>query len=99
MHRTQILLDEWQYASLKSVADHEDRSISQLVREAISAYLGSYSSYRAEPESSDTLPPGEEIARVWAREALRRDRAIRRGEETETPAGEVFATARAALGR
>jgi len=39
MHRTQILLDDWQYEMLKSAADREDRSISSLVRDAVSAFL------------------------------------------------------------
>ena len=39
MHRTQILLDEWQYEKLKAASEREGRSISSLVREAVSAYL------------------------------------------------------------
>jgi len=39
MHRTQITLDDWQYADLKSTAKREGRSISQIVREAVGAYL------------------------------------------------------------
>jgi hypothetical protein len=39
MHRTQILLDEWQYEKLKAAAEREGRSISSLVRDAVSAFL------------------------------------------------------------
>jgi hypothetical protein len=39
MHRTQIMLDEWQYEKLKAAAEREGRSISSLVRDAVSAFL------------------------------------------------------------
>ena len=39
MHRTQILLDDWQYERLKSVAEREGASIGSLVREAVTRYL------------------------------------------------------------
>lgn len=39
--RTQLILDAWQYDSLKSVAEKRATSISHVVREAVSAYLGS----------------------------------------------------------
>jgi predicted DNA-binding ribbon-helix-helix protein len=38
-HRTQISLDEWQYESLKARAEREDRSLSDMVREAVTEYL------------------------------------------------------------
>ena len=49
MHRTQILLDDWQYERLKSVAEREGRSLSNVVREAVATYLatGSESGLRA----------------------------------------------------
>jgi len=40
MHRTQILLDDWQYSALKSRAEREGRSMSELLRELISQQLG-----------------------------------------------------------
>jgi hypothetical protein len=40
MHRTQILLDEWQYDALKARADREGRSISSLLRDMVSLHLG-----------------------------------------------------------
>lgn len=40
MHRTQILLDDWQYERMKSLAEREGRSLSSLVRDAVSAFLG-----------------------------------------------------------
>lgn len=40
MHRTQILLDNWQYERLKAASEREGRSISSIVRDAVSAFLG-----------------------------------------------------------
>ncbi len=39
MHRTQILLDKWQYEMLKAMAESQGKSLSSLVREAVSAFL------------------------------------------------------------
>jgi plasmid stability protein len=39
MHRTQILLEDWQYQTLRSRAEQEGRSISDLVREILQAAL------------------------------------------------------------
>ena len=39
MHRTQVNLEEWQYESLKIWAERQSRSLSDLVREAVSEYL------------------------------------------------------------
>ena len=39
MHRTQILLDPWQYEQLKAAAEREGRSISSLVRDAVTQFL------------------------------------------------------------
>lgn len=38
-HRTQILFDDWQYESLKSLADREGESLGHVVREAVTEYL------------------------------------------------------------
>ena len=40
MHRTQILLDERQYEMMKTIAEREGRSLSSLIRDAVSAFLG-----------------------------------------------------------
>jgi hypothetical protein len=40
MHRTQIQLDDWQYQILKTKAEREGKSLSSLVREAVTVYLG-----------------------------------------------------------
>ncbi len=40
MHRTQILLEDWQYQRMKSLAEKEGRSLSSLVRDAVTAFLG-----------------------------------------------------------
>lgn len=39
MHRTQILLEDWQYQTLRSRAEQEGRSISDLVREILQTAL------------------------------------------------------------
>jgi len=39
MHRTQLLLEEWQYEALRSRADREGRSISDLLREILKTSL------------------------------------------------------------
>ena len=38
-HRTQISLDDWQYESLKARSEREDRSLSDMIREAVTEYL------------------------------------------------------------
>lgn len=45
----------------------------------------------------ERLDLDEGIARVWAEEAARRDRAMENGSEPEIPADEVFARVRASL--
>ena len=39
MHRTQISLDPWQYEQLKAAAEREGRSVSSLVRDAVTLFL------------------------------------------------------------
>ena len=39
MHRTQLLLEEWQYEALRGRAEREGRSLSALVREILHASL------------------------------------------------------------
>ena len=41
MHRTQLLLEEWQYEALRSRAEREGCSLSALIREILSASLSS----------------------------------------------------------
>lgn len=40
MHRTQILLEERQYAALRAWAKRRDRSLSEAVRQAVDRLLG-----------------------------------------------------------
>ena len=40
MHRTQILLEDGQYERMKTLAEQEGRSLSSLVRDAVTAFLG-----------------------------------------------------------
>jgi plasmid stability protein len=39
MHRTQIILEDWQYQVLRAQAEQEGRSMSELVREILRAAL------------------------------------------------------------
>ncbi|MDA2939131.1 ribbon-helix-helix domain-containing protein [Acidobacteria bacterium AH-259-A15] len=39
MHRTQLLIEDWQYESLRSLAERRGSSISELVREMLQEYL------------------------------------------------------------
>lgn len=38
-HRTQLILEEWQYDGIRSIAESAGTSISSVVREAVSEYL------------------------------------------------------------
>ena len=39
MHRTQIILEDWQYQVLRAKAEREGRSMSDLIREILHAAL------------------------------------------------------------
>jgi len=39
MHRVQIFLEEWQYEQMKKMSERDRRSLSSLVRDAVSAFL------------------------------------------------------------
>ena len=39
MHRTQLLLEEWQYEALRARAEREGRSLSDLIREILRVAL------------------------------------------------------------
>lgn len=49
MHRTQILLDDWQYEVLKSRAERERRSLSSLVREILGEQLAKKGARSTDP--------------------------------------------------
>lgn len=40
MHRTQVMLEEWQYQSLKAGAEQRGLSMSELLREILAEYFG-----------------------------------------------------------
>ena len=42
MHETHVLLEDWQYAALQSLAAQEQRSISALVREMLTSHLAAH---------------------------------------------------------
>ncbi len=52
LHRTQLLLETWQYDTLRSAAERESSSISSIVRAIL----------------TDALRPGEPAAANWIRE-------------------------------
>ena len=39
MHKTHVMLEDWQYEALQTLAEQEHRSISDLVREMLTRYL------------------------------------------------------------
>jgi hypothetical protein len=39
MHKTHIILEDWQYEALRTLAAREQRSISELVREMLTRHL------------------------------------------------------------
>ena len=39
MHKTHVVLEDWQYEALRTLAEQEHRSISDLVREMLTRYL------------------------------------------------------------
>ena len=41
MHKTQVVLEDWQYEALRTLAAQEHRSISDLVREMLTRHLAS----------------------------------------------------------
>lgn len=66
MHRTQLMLDEWQYQALRARAEQEGRSLSELVREILSTALA-----QQQPRSENRLEAIEgvgEDAAAYGRE-------------------------------
>ena len=48
MHRTQIMIEEWQYQRLRARAEREGRSMSHLIREILGKALESSNSRAAD---------------------------------------------------
>jgi len=70
MHRTQIILEDWQYQTLRARAEQEGRSISALLREILSRAL-------APPEAGrDTLSEIEGIGEDRAADGEAHDRFL-----------------------
>jgi plasmid stability protein len=42
MHKTHVLLEDWQYEALQALAAQEQRSISDLVREMLTSHLAAH---------------------------------------------------------
>lgn len=49
MHRAQVILEKWQYDTLKARSEQDGRSVSDVVREAVSLYLGRAPKDRLDP--------------------------------------------------
>lgn len=39
MHRAQVILEEWQYQALRSLAERKGRSVSELLRDILTKHL------------------------------------------------------------
>ncbi|ODS31237.1 MAG: hypothetical protein SCARUB_03631 [Candidatus Scalindua rubra] len=39
MHRTQLIIEDWQYEYLRDLSDEKGKSISEIVREMISSFI------------------------------------------------------------
>ncbi len=63
MHRTQIIFEERHYALLKTLAERENKSISQVLREIVDSYIqktGIFSIHQIEGIAEDKSAYGEE---------------------------------------
>ena len=40
MHRTQIILEDWQYENLKAISQEKGMSISAVIREMVTVFIG-----------------------------------------------------------
>ncbi len=60
MHRTQIILEDWQYQALRAQAEREGRSMSELVREILRAALGRPSGRESRLKEMEGV--GEDVA-------------------------------------
>jgi hypothetical protein len=64
MHRTQLLLETWQYDALRLRAERRAISLSELVREIVSSYLAAGDKpggvYRIEGIGADTKSSARE---------------------------------------
>lgn len=64
MHRTQLLLETWQYDALRARAERRAISLSELVREIVTSYLAASDKpsgvYRLEGIGADTKSTARE---------------------------------------
>jgi len=70
MHRTQVILEDWQYQVLRARSEQEGRSISDLVREALATTLAQ------PPERNSRLQEIEGIGEDLATYGEDHDRAL-----------------------
>lgn len=70
MHRTQVILEDWQYQALRARSEQEGRSISDLVREALAKTLAQ------PPEQNSRLQEIEGIGEDHATFGEDHDRAL-----------------------
>lgn len=74
MHRTQIILEDWQYQALRARAEQEGRSISDLVREILRTALS------ATPERGSHLQEIEGVGEDAAAYGRDHDRFLYGGD-------------------
>lgn len=77
MHRTQIILEDWQYQALRARAEKENRSISDLVREILRQVLAQPARGKGRLEEIEGV--GEDPA-AYGRD---HDRFLYGGDETD----------------
>jgi plasmid stability protein len=65
MHRSQILLETWQYETLKVQAERQGKSISEVVRDIVSRHLSAAPRGRRQKLRAveGMIDDGEEVAR------------------------------------
>ena len=77
MHRTQIIIEDWQYQALRARSEKENRSISDLVREILRQALAQPSRSKGRLEEIEGV--GEDAASY----GRSHDRFLYGGDETD----------------
>lgn len=77
MHRTQIIIEDWQYQALRARAEKENRSISDLVRDILRQALAQ------PPHSKGRLEEIEGVGEDSASYGRAHDRFLYGGDEND----------------
>ena len=62
LHRTQVMLEEWHYEYLKNVAEREDKSFSEILRDILSKYIDERDSVRSRLKEIDGIGADEKAS-------------------------------------